>query len=150
MCLDDKRQRWRKQNSILYVPASLLKIQKARVFWAGTYFTYFHPTRAVHVQANAESHLNDLNPAKDGVIRKMSCRDVVATVCLSQQRCSTFVLISGQCQESAPFISFLRGMSLSLLPDEDESSVHATWKIFYFFTSDIWHNKINPLFMLFC
>lgn len=120
MCLDGKRQRWGKQNSIPHVPASLLKIkkkkEKAIMSWARTYFAYFHPTRAVHVQANAETLPDDFHPAKDGVIRKMSCLDLVATVCWSQQRFSTFVLISAQRQESARFLRFLWGTPLCTAP----------------------------------
>lgn len=92
--------------------------------WAGTYFTYFQPTRVVHVQTNAESLVDDWKPAKDGAVRKMSGCDLVATVCLSQRRFSTFVLISGQCEESAPLLWSLRGTPL---PDEDDEQESSAW-----------------------
>lgn len=119
MCLDDKRQRWGKQNCILYVPASLLKKKKKKSnnVLSQYIFYIFSPHKGCTSSGKRPKRLlNDLNPAKDGVIRKMSRCDLVATVCLSQQRFSTFVLISGQCQESAPFLWFLQGMPLCAAP----------------------------------
>lgn len=63
-------------------------------------------------------------------VMKTSCHDLVATVCLSQQKFSTFVLISAfQCLIFSDFFKECRDVQLLLLlPDEDdenESSVHA-------------------------